>query len=305
MMMKNKKALEAEVLIGIIITLIVAAVIFLFLRGLSLKGTIDKEACHQSVIMRSMPSIIGEAMRRSIPLKCKTEDILINFEEEELVKQRITTAMYDCWWMLGEGKLDFFTEGVWKKVTGLQNTRTTCLICSTIDFSDRAKGKIKDVDLTDYLQEKIFGKNISYLEYFSEQEGAKLETGVKLKSIDTAKKYSVVYMSINGQGFWEPIAKDIALAGKSAAAIGGGAFLIGGPGGLIATTGNMLKLFTSPYVLAGIALTVLTQTGFALQSQIAAAVHCDGNSEGCNMVILAEYAPEDLAKTCGKIESIP
>jgi hypothetical protein len=338
-MMKNKKALETGILVGIIITVVAGIVILLFIRGWGLKGIIDKEACHQSVVMRSMPSVIGDAMKKAIPLKCKTEDILINFDDEEFVKQRTANAMYGCWWMLGEGKLDFFTEGGMKG-WGLAATTGSCVVCSTIQFSDRAKNKISSVDMTDYIQNtKIPLKNNTYMEYFSDEEGAKLPVDVKLEPLDTDKQYAIVYMGIRSVDLMEILKKDFGVAvgtwflfgGKTQMATQAAAMKkmqeeIWGVAGvdiglglgekiswsLLALKGGLGKLITLPIkgimgtfmnpVTVGI---LLTQGAFIAQSAIASAVHCDGNIEGCNLIILTEYNKEELVKTCGNIESIP
>ncbi len=187
MILKDKKALEAEVLIGIIITILIAAVIFLFIRGLSLKGIIDREACHQSVVMRSLPAGIGEAMKRGIPLKCKTEDILINFEDEELIKQRIATAMYDCWWMLGDGKMDFFARP-WAL------SEVNCVICSKISFSDATKSKYKKITgFTDYLREnKPAGNEKTYFKLFDVTETFS-DNDLENQEIETGGDYALVF----------------------------------------------------------------------------------------------------------------
>lgn len=298
MKLKNKKALESEVLIGIIITVIVAAVIFLFIRGWTWKGMIDREACHQSVLMRSMPSVIGESMKASIPLKCKTEDILINFDDEELIKQRIANAMYDCWWMLGEGNLDFFSEGFWKGKASIGFGKSACVVCSTIKFNDNIKNKISSVDVNDYLQNtKIYGKDVTYLEYFADQKDAKLEIGAKVADIDTSKEYAVFYMGIKGGDIIEVIKKDASQTGQILA----GSFFLAGP----QATGKLLSLMMSKAGLITILSVFILQEFSTIQSQIAAAAHCDLNTEGCNLVILTEYNQEQIAKTCGKIESIP
>lgn len=176
-------------LIGIIIVILSAAIIFLFLRALPYRETVDKEACHNSVILRSSAILRGESIiPATMPLNCKTQEIVISSGNEEFIKREIANAMYDCWWMLGEGKLDFFPESGWKDwgVPGLGTSKANCMICATIKFEGAAKGK--QIELLNYLEEtKIPTKNITYLEYFSEEPGAKLPVDSKLKNSTRTK----------------------------------------------------------------------------------------------------------------------
>ncbi len=319
MMLKNKKALESEVLIGIIITLIVAAVIFFFLRGLTLKGTIDKEACHQTVLMRSMPVGIGETMKKSIPLKCKTEDILISFQDEELIKQRIANAMYDCWWMLGEGRLSPFLEGTLKEMS-IMPAKSMCVICSTIGFSDRVRAKYSEIDITDYLQNtKIPLQNRTYIEYFSDEEGTRLPTGVKIQPIETSKKYAIIFFAFESEALLKGSGTTGGLVmigskmfGPLVATLAGEQILtlpFGILQGLLRTgqalTGAALSAIGTPLLIASAAL-MLWQTGVSTWGQyVTAAGYCNGENKGCFQVVLTEYDKNALAKTCGNIESIP
>ena len=102
--MRKKGATVQTIIISIIILVTSAAIIFFFLKAFPYKETIDKEACHQSVILRNNALLKGE-FGLEIPLNCKTQRIKISSTNEESIKREIADAMYDCWWMLGEGKM--------------------------------------------------------------------------------------------------------------------------------------------------------------------------------------------------------
>ena len=91
--MKNKKALAPAVLVGLIMALLAMGIIFLFIKNFPGKEIIDKEACRQSVVIRSA-SLFGQQPGKSLaPLRCKTQDILVDYNEEVKVKQRIANAI--------------------------------------------------------------------------------------------------------------------------------------------------------------------------------------------------------------------
>ena len=295
MKLKNKKGLEAEVLIGIIIIIMVSVVIFFFLRGLTWKGVIDREACHQSVLMRSLPSAIGDSLKKTIPLKCKTEKILIDFDDEELIKNRIANAMYDCWWMLGEGKLDFFSE---TGTFGIE--KTSCIICSTLKFDGNVRNKFGEIDLTDYLQDgQIPLKNQTYLEYFSDMEkDSKIKLDSRITPLNTGKEYVILYAGIKSKGLFDPIKQDL----QAGATIAGGAFLAKGISGVM-NLGSLVFTKIGLTILAGV---IATQEILVGAGWIATATYCESSDvSGCNILVLAEYSKEQIEKNCRKIESIP
>ena len=82
--------------------------------------------------------------------------------EDELVEEMVN-ILYDCWWMMGEGKIDYISAGI-----GFDETY--CSICSEVYFDNKIQSKyangIKYEKLYDYMkQTKIPGKDESYLFY--------------------------------------------------------------------------------------------------------------------------------------------
>ncbi|MFH0831935.1 MAG: glycine zipper domain-containing protein [archaeon] len=282
----NKKGIEAEVLVGIIITIIVASVIFWFLYIYNSRTTdfIDREACHQSVLMRSLPTIVGAPLRAGLPLKCRTEKILLTQDDENAIKSRIANAMHDCWWMLGEGKLNFFSAGLFKK--------NYCLICSTIKFDKDAKN-LKINDFKEYLAvEKLPTSNITYLQYFSNLDSPEVVgTG---EVIDTNEEYVVVFSFFKNEllSNWLAVGEGGWIGAKVGAVIGS---IIPGPGTTIG---------------AGVGLIIGGAIGGALQDKwkkIIADMFSGGKgSDYLASLYLVEYNPQDIREVgCTNIESIP
>jgi len=215
-MMKEKKAVMRYNLVNILIVLFSAAVIIFFVAEFSpLYGAvIDKETCHSSVLLRSKGiGAIAKKVGVEFPLKCKTQYYCLsmngecpeNFEKisvenENDIKREIANAMYDCWWMLGEGKLDFLTgwEG---KPTGV--------ICSVITFDDIIKQKYAKIEgISEYLDKTtIPHKNITYYKYLTDNPNPMIvkEEGA-IKDYDTADPVTVIFL-ITKPSIWKEAVK--------------------------------------------------------------------------------------------------
>lgn len=201
--MKNKKGITRDVLIGLIILIASAAIIILALGIFSpLYGeTAEKEACLASVTLRSNAIIQQtEKLGMKYPLKCKTENLCLatsgkcpenmkreSVSDEKEIKKEIADEIYDCWHMMGEGKLQFLGE-------------KRCVVCSIIHFNDETRKKFSSINgLNDYLVNiKVPGKEFTYLEYVmgtgKEEVNKKLEI-VGEDKISTYGDYAIAYVS--------------------------------------------------------------------------------------------------------------
>ena len=164
----NKKGeLTTHQLVGLIILIVSFAVILFLLFRLNLGETTNKEICHNSVIMKGK-DIASKFV--SGPLDCKTSYLCItgggeceginpsetkkidlNKEnsEEELIKV-ITDEIADCWWMFGEGKINYIGDWI-DKPENLETHR--CAICSIIKFDESIqessiKLKVNDIEIS-------------------------------------------------------------------------------------------------------------------------------------------------------------
>jgi len=176
--MKTKKGeLTSKQLITIIILIISFSIILIFFFMFDFKGTIDKETCRNSVVMRGRFSFLK--MINPISLKCKTQDVCLSMggncetsakdlekiqvrDESELIKE-IGGLIYDCWWMMGEGKVEYSSKG--------------CAICSKIYFDeeiqkyysnkeDGERNELNYIKIYNYLANKIPESDKTYLYEF-------------------------------------------------------------------------------------------------------------------------------------------
>jgi len=160
---ENKKGdISTEQLVIIIILVISFAIILIFLFQLNLKETTDKEICHNSVVTRGNSVLPKDAT----PLNCHTEYICITkgggkciglsnpkiFEAQtkDDVYKVLADQMYDCWWMFGQGKINYAGKDLTENLY--------CSLCSQILFDP----SIKTIpEFTDGINKKDFYNYLS------------------------------------------------------------------------------------------------------------------------------------------------
>ena len=195
--MKNKAELTTQQIVMLII-LIVSFVIILFLVfRLNLGETSQKEICHNSVILKER-SLVG------VTLDCKTNYICIsggedcenfnpsetikidlnNPDAEKLIMKTIADEMADCWWMFGEGKVDYVGD-----YSGYH-----CAICSIIHFDKEIQDKVS--------------KTITYDDFYSYLENTKKDDSqTYLKYLYGSPSFSTIkpYLGVNQFSFSDAI----------------------------------------------------------------------------------------------------
>jgi len=114
-----------------------------------LRKTVDTEACRNSVILRGSLPLGAD----TVQLKCKTQDVCLSMgedcditredlvtidvkDEAELTKEMVN-LLWDCWWMMGEGKVDYISAS-------LGSSEPYCSICSKVYFDDKIQDKYKE-----------------------------------------------------------------------------------------------------------------------------------------------------------------
>ena len=171
--LQNRRAelsTQQIVLIIILIASFIVILFFLFRLGLGEKS--EEQLCHNSVLQKA--SVFSDA-----PLQCYRNYVCITKDGscEELVKPEkikatsldevygaLANEMADCWWMFGEGKVEY----VGKDVTH----NNYCSICSQIYFDNSLEDiegvkdkKISKDELYDYLTKNNYSKEQTYSQY--------------------------------------------------------------------------------------------------------------------------------------------
>ena len=173
----KKGELSTQQIVLLIILILSFIIILFFLFRLDFGNDSDKEICRNSVIMRGTSSVSSD----SLPLKCSRNYICITktgecsgmvkpdtrkVKTEEEIYLVLAQEMADCWWMLGEGKVDYIGKDFFLK-------DNYCSICAQILFDNSLKeiegldeGKISKDKLYDYLSKtKMSSQDMTYSEY--------------------------------------------------------------------------------------------------------------------------------------------
>jgi hypothetical protein len=157
--LKYKRAeLTTQQIVLLIILLVSFAVLLFFIYQLNFQELSEKQICQNSIQVKSKTSFFSE-------IDCKTNYICIsggdscsNFNAKTSIKidlsakdggkeqimKVIADEMADCWWMFGEGKLDY--------VGGIDTPGYRCAICSTIEFDEKIQEKYPEIVFSSEVQ---------------------------------------------------------------------------------------------------------------------------------------------------------
>ncbi len=200
--MKNKAELTTQQIVGLIILIVSFTIILILIFRLNLGETTDKEICHNSVMMKA------KSVLKSGPLDCKTTYVCISGggkceqfsptttieidmnQEPEKIKndtmKAIADEMVDCWWMFGEGEVDY----VGLNVKGAAIGKMNCALCSKIKFSkDLNEVNIESENFKKFLTETKKSKGVSYFYYLYKTNNV---DDFKIEDINLKEEYYVL-----------------------------------------------------------------------------------------------------------------
>lgn len=196
--MKKRGELTTQQLVGIIILIASFAIILFLLFRLNLGESSAKEICHNSVIMKSQSKLAVGSVDCKTNYVCisggeKCEEFnptaTVNAKTKEEIAAVLEKEIEDCWWMFGEGKIDYI--GYWISKPGSLETHS-CAICSIVKFDKQIQEEIPEVDLA--------GEKISTSEKYS------IITGMRDKD-DFIKSKIIKSSEINSEDCDEFITK--------------------------------------------------------------------------------------------------
>jgi len=172
MISKTKRGEITTAQIVMIVVLIVSFIVILyFLYRLNLGSTNNSEICHNSVVLKATgKGIAGD-------LNCKTDYVCISgggtcadMDATTTVKvdpgnktqimKAVADQMANCWWMFGEGQLDYGSIGL--------SSGGDCALCAQVKFDDKILAKNYDLtyaDLYKYLASAKKDSTQTYLKY--------------------------------------------------------------------------------------------------------------------------------------------
>ena len=347
---RKRGQLTSTQIIMIVLAILGFVILMIFLVGIGFEEFSEKEICHLSVITRATTQSVVEG-QLLVPLKCTTEKICLTDgsgkcekqfageknviviklkgsveEKRRKIEEVSANAMYDCWSMMGQGKLDLFTNI--KTAYGLAAAESTCIICSRVAIDEEVDSKIlyenekKGVNINKYLKEnQVPGSSLTYLQTFTDRginafakfdetdfnenvpEGEfKIDGGVE----EVNRELAFVFFQIKSISIGNVLKK----MGKAGGTMAGAVFMTP----ILGKFAGKLLLTPAGAVLAIVGVTGIGGYGAynAYQGQLVSAGYC-GNftttdekaKEGCSLVQGVNYNFKDINKICGRIEGNP
>lgn len=125
-MKHNKKAMQMEFLLGLIILGLVLVVLLIFYQKTAAVGTAQNipDTCRKSIEINAIGNIGGMELYDEV--QCPTEYITINSVEPEDIKEEAADALAQCWYKMGEGQYEVFETQF--------GTTQYCVVCSVLEF---------------------------------------------------------------------------------------------------------------------------------------------------------------------------
>jgi hypothetical protein len=353
--MNKKGELTTTQIAVITIAIVTFLIVLFFISGLGFENLSQKEMCQLSVLTRATSP---ESAQTYVPLKCQTQKTClydksskckVSFAGEKVeninldrddnkaarqVEEASAKAMYDCWQMMGEGKLDLFHSLAAKYGVGSEDS--ACVICSRIAVdaeASRTNSIFEKMDLGEYLQthqspEREDGQ--TYLQVFTDKSVSsyakvsdeKIFTEVKNTDVSFSNsannpEVAVVFMQIKPEGYGEAFS-NLATLGATGTAAG----FVMAPKATLTVGGWVAKgILRFPLVAAFAAVAGTSYVALNVHAgRVAAAGYCgevtipgQGNSKidskiaknGCSMVQILPYDAKSINKICKHIESSP
>ena len=198
---KNSRGeLTTQQIVLLIILITSFSIILFFFFKLNLGQETQKTICHNSVILKgkSIPSLGGGNLDCRTNYLCisggedceginPTETIKVDSENKNEVLKSIANEMADCWWMFGEGKVDY--------VGGINLIdNNVCSICSIVAFDDEiTQEKISYEEFYEYLKNTKKDESNTYLSYlYNVFELESFSEDYLKEELDFSKEYFVL-----------------------------------------------------------------------------------------------------------------
>jgi hypothetical protein len=305
----------------------------------------DDQTCSLSVITRATAP--SEA-QRLLPLKCATKKICIRSSKDDKCNQFIgeknvqyvdlpsepelaareiektqADALYNCWKLMGEGKLDLFGGGKGSPVKNfladtfsVPEINPKCVICSRVAISEGLKTKggdtLKRVNVNRYMaNERPDNSQLTYLQTFTDEQVRNYPINFTDDLAKTPGKKTDEIATI----FMQVLVADDAVDEAFRAGTNTGVVL--GTGLALGPTGTILKIVGFKFTIATYLASVALSSGLAysqtIDNQGLAATSCGEFASsskgryGCSIFTPIDYSDIDkINQLCvGGIEGNP
>lgn len=203
---KNRKGEITTAQIVTIIVLIVSFIVILyFFFRLNLGVTTNSEICHNSVVLQAKSAKLISGLQCKTDFVCisgggtcenlnPTITLKVDSTKKNETMKALADQMANCWWMFGEGQMDYLGLKLSEKVTG----GSGCAVCSIVGIDNKISA-ISYKDFIDYLAITSKDSSQTYLQYLygvSDVQGLLDEPGVtdfyNSETISSMDQFSVI-----------------------------------------------------------------------------------------------------------------
>ncbi len=198
--MIKRGELTSTQIVSLIFAIVSFSILVYFLIVSNLKGNTEDEVCKLSVLTRATSPDIAQ---RLVPLKCRTKKICFSLgddckaflgdkdvtniklpsnpeEAANKIEEISADALYTCWRLMGEGKLNLFAgiEKDYKNFISdffkIDEAKPYCVMCSRLAVSENLKKHpeiLSKVNLLDYMEKtKIKETGKTYVQTFTDKQ---------------------------------------------------------------------------------------------------------------------------------------
>jgi hypothetical protein len=186
-------------IILLVVLIVSFAVLIYFYTQLQLGGTSEKQICHNSIVLKNKAGGLGGAIDCKTTYMCisgggecasSRQKISVNAEDNSEIFKQMAVLMSDCWWMFGEGSIDYSNWDTFDK--------NHCAICSKIKFDLSIQERYPEgVDFEQFYNylglENLLGKEEKYLTYLYGVDSVdNLSEMYKTGKINFSQEYSII-----------------------------------------------------------------------------------------------------------------
>jgi hypothetical protein len=350
----------------IIIIILAAIPVFVIVSKLIIGGedAAEKDICQLSVLTKATTP---EALQSQIPLDCRTQKICLSYDDRsfvekiplvgkrkescsqfagienyvtidlpkdfdeaaEVINEVTANALYDCWNMMGEGKLDLFgTVSSWLGFGG--DPMPTCVVCSRVALAQNVPVEIRNkVDVNKYMKDNLVPlSDITYLQYFAGDNRPSSYAPVDIQNfsnlikdkgtiiddsmIKPSDELAIVFMQVKTADSITDVVKNIGLVGGVGIAVAGAFILPALPAVALVASAGTIATGLGVGLLSGAVITggAATIGGFNTYfGQLAAIGYCgkfaskNGDGKlGCSILRAVDYSDKSINAFCIDIQ---
>jgi len=170
-MLRKRGEITTAQIVTIIVLIVSFIVILYFFFRLNLGATTNSEICHNSVVLQAKSAKLISGLQCKTDYVCisgggtcenlnPTITLKVDSKNKAETMKALADQMANCWWVFGEGKMDYLGLKFGEKITG----GSGCAVCSVVGIDSKISS-ISYKDFIDYLASTNKDSSQTYLHY--------------------------------------------------------------------------------------------------------------------------------------------